>query len=133
MSTFEWTLRRKKKGGIKMHTLRDLKTQIPTLFHKTPTKINYTNTMDFIPHEENLFFIFDKSCNDFKNLYNMKGVGGYFVVNGNKSSDCQLGNNSEYYYDKYNIEIFFKVNQAKSKNKIIIRDIRKYKPHSVLL
>lgn len=38
LSTFEWALFRKKKGGIKMHTLYNLETQIPTFFHITPQR-----------------------------------------------------------------------------------------------
>ena len=66
LSTFEWALFRKKKGGIKMHTLYDLETQIPTFFHITPARVHDTKAMDVIPHEENSFYIFDRGYNDFK-------------------------------------------------------------------
>lgn len=36
LSVFEWALFRKKKGGVKIHTLYDIETQIPTFFHITP-------------------------------------------------------------------------------------------------
>ena len=36
LSVFGWALFRKKKGGIKLHTLYDIETQIPTFFHITP-------------------------------------------------------------------------------------------------
>ena len=61
LSTFEWALFRKKKGGIKMHTLYNLETQIPTLFHITPAKVHDTKAMDEIPYEENSFYIFDRA------------------------------------------------------------------------
>lgn len=57
---------RKKKGGIKMHTLYDLETQIPTFFHITPARVHDTKAMDVIPYEENSFYIFDRGYNDFK-------------------------------------------------------------------
>ena len=66
LSTFEWALFRKKKGGIKMHTLYDLETQIPTFFHITPARVHDTKAMDVIPYEENSFYIFDRGYNDFK-------------------------------------------------------------------
>ena len=66
LSTFEWARFRKRKGGIKMHTLYDLETQIPTFFHITPAKVHDTKAMDVIPYEENSFYIFDRGYNDFK-------------------------------------------------------------------
>ena len=75
LSTFEWALFRKKKGGIKMHTLYDLETQIPTFFHITPTRVRDTKAMDVIPYEENSFYIFDRGYNDFKRLHNIGSIG----------------------------------------------------------
>lgn len=39
LSAFRWALFRKKKGGVKIHTLYDLETQIPTFFHITPARV----------------------------------------------------------------------------------------------
>ena len=66
LNSFEWALFRKRKGGIKVHTLYDLETQIPTFFHITPAKVHDTKAMDVIPYEENSFYIFDRGFNDFK-------------------------------------------------------------------
>lgn len=87
LSTFEWALFRSKKGGIKMHTLYDLETQVPTFFHITTAKVNDMNAMDVIPYEENSFYIFDRGYNDFERLYNIKRIGAYFVVRGKKNND----------------------------------------------
>ena len=75
LSTFEWVLFRKKKGGIKMNTLYDLETQIPTFSHITPAKVHDTKAMDVIPYEENSFYIFDRGYNDFKRLHNIESIG----------------------------------------------------------
>ena len=66
LSVFSWALFRKKKGGIKLHTLYDIETQIPTFFHITPARNHDTRAMDAIPYEENSFYIFDRAYNDFK-------------------------------------------------------------------
>lgn len=87
LSTFEWALFRKKKGGIKMHTLYDLETQIPTFFHITPAKVHDTKAMDVIPYEENSFYIFDRGYNDFKRLHNIESIGAYFVIRGKTNND----------------------------------------------
>ena len=87
LSVFSWALFRKKKGGIKLHTLYDIETQIPTFFHITPARIHDTRAMDAIPYEENSFYIFDRAYNDFGRLFTINGVGAYFVVRGKKNND----------------------------------------------
>ena len=87
LSVFSWALFRKKKGGIKLHTLYDIETQIPTFFHITPARNHDTRAMDAIPYEENSFHIFDRAYNDFGRLFTIDGVGAYFVVRGKKNND----------------------------------------------
>ena len=41
MSLFEWAYFRKTKSGIKVHTLFDVVTQIPTYIHITEAKLHY--------------------------------------------------------------------------------------------
>lgn len=87
LSVFSWALFRKKKGGIKLHTLYDIEAQIPTFFHITPARNHDTRAMDAIPYEENSFYIFDRAYNDFGRLFTIDGVGAYFVVRGKKNND----------------------------------------------
>mgnify|MGYP005886200913 FL=1 len=87
LSVFGWALFRKRKGGIKLHTLYDIETQIPTFFHITPARIHDTRAMDAIPYKENSFYIFDRAYNDFGRLFTINGVGAYFVVRGKKNND----------------------------------------------
>ena len=87
LNVFEWALFRKKKGGIKLHTLYDIETRIPTFFHITPARQHDTKAMDVIPYEENSFYIFDRAYNDFGRLFTINGVGAYFVVRGRKNND----------------------------------------------
>ena len=87
LNVFQWALFRKKKGGVKVHTLYDIETQIPTFFHITPARVHDTKAMDVIPYEENSFYIFDRGYNDFKRLHNIESVGAYFVIRGKKNND----------------------------------------------
>lgn len=87
LSVFEWALFRKKKGGVKIHTLYDIETQIPTFFHIAPARLHDTKAMDAIPYEENSFYIFDRAYNDFGRLFTINSVGAYFVVRGKKNND----------------------------------------------
>jgi hypothetical protein len=76
-----------KKGGIKVHTLYDIETSVPTFFHITEARVNDMKAMDSIPYEENSFYIFDRGYNDFKRLYNIHNIGAYFVIRGKKNND----------------------------------------------
>ena len=87
LSAFEWAYFRKTKGGVKVHTLYDIETQIPSFFHITPAKVHDTKAMDAIPYEENSFYIFDRGYNDFQRLHNIESIGAYFVVRGKKNND----------------------------------------------
>ena len=89
LETFEWALYRKnqRKGGIKVHTLYDIETSIPTFFHITEARVHDMNAMDVIPYEEDSFYIFDRGYNDFKRLHNIEGIGAYFVVRGRNKND----------------------------------------------
>ncbi len=89
LETFKWALYRKNqgKGGVKVHTLFDIETSIPTFFHITEARVNDMNAMDSIPYEESSFYIFDRGYNDFKRLHNIEGVGAYFVVRGKRNND----------------------------------------------
>ena len=52
LETFKWALYRKNqgKGGIKVHTLYDIETSIPTFFHITEARVHDMNAMDVIPY-----------------------------------------------------------------------------------
>ena len=55
LNAFKWAIYRKNqgKGGIKVHTLYDIETSIPTFLHITEARVNDMNAMDAIPYEEN--------------------------------------------------------------------------------
>lgn len=89
LETFKWALYRKnqRKGGIKVHTLYDIETSIPTFLHITEARVHDMNAMDVIPYEENSFYIFDRGYNDFKRLHDIESIGAYLVVRGKKNND----------------------------------------------
>ena len=51
LSVFWWAKFRKKKGGIKVHTLYDVETQIPAFFHITEASVHDSKVMIEIPYE----------------------------------------------------------------------------------
>jgi hypothetical protein len=80
LSVFWWAEFQKKKGGVKMHTLYDVKTQIPSFVHITTASVNDVNAMDNIPYEKGSYYIFDRGYNDFERLYRIQRLEAWFVV-----------------------------------------------------
>jgi Transposase DDE domain/Domain of unknown function (DUF4372) len=80
LSVFWWAEFRKAKGGIKMHTLYDVKTRIPSFVYITPASVNDVNAMDQIPYEQGSYYIFDRGYNDFERLYKIHKLEAYFVL-----------------------------------------------------
>lgn len=80
LSLFWWAKFRKTKSGIKMHTLFDIATQIPTFIHITEAKVHDTNAMDEIPYEPNAYYIFDRGYFDLSRLYHINLIGSNFVI-----------------------------------------------------
>lgn len=80
LSLFQWANFRKTKAGIKVHTLFDVVTQIPTYVHITEAKIHDVNAMDDIPYEPYAFYIFDKGYYDLARLYKINIIDSFFVI-----------------------------------------------------
>jgi len=80
LNVFWWAKFRKAKGGIKLHTLYDITTQIPAFVHITSATVNDVNAMDVIPYESEAFYIFDRGYIDFTRLFKITNHSSYFVI-----------------------------------------------------
>lgn len=80
LSIFWWAKFRKHKGGIKLHTLYDVKTSIPSFLYITNASVHDVNIMDIIPYEEGSFYVADKGYTDFLRLYKIHTNGSFFVT-----------------------------------------------------
>ena len=80
LSIFWWAEFRKHKGGIKLHTLYDVKTSIPSFLHITNASVHDVNIMDIIPYEAGSFYVADKGYIDFLRLYKIHTNGSFFVT-----------------------------------------------------
>jgi len=80
LNVFWWAKFRKAKGGIKLHTLYDIVTQIPAFIHITAATVNDVNAMDFIPYESQAYYIFDRGYIDYTRLFKITLLSAYFVV-----------------------------------------------------
>ncbi len=85
LSVFWWAKFRKSKGGIKVHTLYDIETQIPTFFHITEASLHDSKVMKEIPYEVDSYYIFDRAYNNFKMLFKINQIGAFFVIRAKKN------------------------------------------------
>ena len=85
LSVFWWARFRKHKGGIKVHTLYDVETQVPAFFHITEAAVHDSKVMSVIPYETGSYYVFDRGYNDFKQLYRIEEIGSYFVIRAKKN------------------------------------------------
>jgi hypothetical protein len=80
LSVFWWAEFRKTKAGIKIHTLYDIKTSIPSFLFISNAKVHDVNILDIIPLEIRSFYIVDKAYIDYKRLYRIHSNGSFFVT-----------------------------------------------------
>jgi hypothetical protein len=90
LSVFWWAKFRKKKGGIKVHTLYDVETQIPAFFHITEASVHDSTVMKEIPYESGSYYIFDRAYNHFKMLYRIHQIKAFFVVRAKKNLQYKM-------------------------------------------
>ena len=85
LSVFGWAKFRRHKGGIKVHTLFDVETQVPAFIHITNAKPHDVTAMDEIPYEPGSYYVFDRAYNHYKRLYHIHSADSYFVVRAKKN------------------------------------------------
>lgn len=68
------------KGGMKLHTLYDVKRQIPVMNLLTDHLVSDCTMMEHIPYVPNSFYVFDKAYVSTPQLYNINTSGAFFVV-----------------------------------------------------
>ena len=90
LSIFWWAKFRSTKGGLKLHTLYDITTQIPAFVHITPASVHDMNAMDVIPYEHDAYYIFDRGYMDFARLYNITRHSAYFVIRAKRNLKLEI-------------------------------------------
>ena len=80
LSIFSWAKYKRNKGAIKLHTLLDLRGNIPSFIEITDGKTHDINILDNIVIEIGAFYIMDKAYIDFKRLFKINKVLAFFVV-----------------------------------------------------
>jgi len=80
LSLFPWAKFRKHKGGIKLHTLLEVQTSIPTFIYLTAAKVHDVNILDVLIPEAGAFYVMDRGYVDFARLYLLHLSNSFFVT-----------------------------------------------------
>jgi hypothetical protein len=80
LSVFPWAPFRSAKAAIKLHTLLDLRGNIPSFIHISDGKLHDVNILDQIIPEAGAFYIMDRGYLDFTRLHRLHQAGSFFVT-----------------------------------------------------
>ena len=80
LSLFPWALFRTTKSAVKMHTLLDLRGNIPSFIHISDGKLGDVNVLDILELESGAIYVMDRGYLDFERLYLMHRAQAFFVT-----------------------------------------------------
>jgi hypothetical protein len=80
LSLFPWARFRKHKGAVKLHTVLDLRGNIPTIVIITHGKVHDVHLLDQLAFEPGAFYVMDRGYVDFERLYNISLASAFFVT-----------------------------------------------------
>ena len=80
LSIYWWAKMHHGKGGVKLHTLYDVKTDIPAFVVITDAALHDSQVMGLIPYEKDSFYVFDRAYMDTKMLCLIHKREAFFVV-----------------------------------------------------
>jgi len=89
LALFPWAEFRKAKGAVKLHTLLDLRGNIPTVVIITHGKVHEVKILDQLSFEAGAFYVMDRGYLDFRRLYKLHRAAAFFVTRARKGFDFQ--------------------------------------------
>ena len=89
LSPFPWALFRSTKAAVKMHTLLDLRGNIPRFIHISDGKLHDVNILDQVIPQTAAFYVMDRGYIDRARLHRLHQAGSFFVTRAKKNMDAQ--------------------------------------------
>jgi len=80
LKLFPWALFRRRKAGIKAHTMLDVKSGIPVFLCVSNAKMHDVWFLDQVVYQPGAFYIVDKGYIDFERLHKVHAAGAFFVT-----------------------------------------------------
>ncbi|MDA3934212.1 MAG: IS4 family transposase [Gammaproteobacteria bacterium] len=89
LSLFPWAPFRSTKAAVKMHTLLDLRGNIPSFIHISDGKVHDVNVLDLMIPEPAAIYIMDRAYLDFERLFTLHNAGAFFITRAKANSDLR--------------------------------------------
>jgi hypothetical protein len=89
LSLFPWAPFRSAKAAIKLHTLLDLRGNIPAFIHISDGKTHEVNVLDMLTFEPGAFYVMDRGYLDFGRLFTLHQAGAFFVTRAKRGMDAR--------------------------------------------
>ena len=89
LSVFSWAPFRSTKAAIKLHTLLDLRGNIPSFLHISDGKLHDVNVLDLLLPEPGAFYVMDRGYIDFERLHHFHEAGSFFVTRAKSNLKAQ--------------------------------------------
>ncbi|OGC22979.1 hypothetical protein A2291_00815 [candidate division WOR-1 bacterium RIFOXYB2_FULL_42_35] len=86
LALFPWAKFRKTKAAVKLHTLLDLRGNIPTTVIITPGSVHDVKILDELTLESSAIYIMDRGYLDFGRLYAIHKTPAFFVTRAKKNT-----------------------------------------------
>jgi transposase len=88
LSLFPWAHFRSTKAAVKMHTLLDLRGNIPSFIHISDGKLHDVHALDLLLPEAGSIYVMDRGYVDFTRLYALHQAGAFFVTRAKSNLDA---------------------------------------------
>lgn len=89
LSLFPWAPFRSTKAAVKMHTLLDLRGNIPSFIHVSDGKLHDVNVLDMMIPEPAAIYVLDRAYLDFDRLFGLHEAGAFFVTRAKSNADLR--------------------------------------------
>jgi len=89
LSVISWAPFRTTKAAVKLHTLLDLRGNIPAFIHISDGKMHDVNVLDQLLPEAGAFYVMDRGYLDFERLFRLHSAGSFFVTRGKSNLNAQ--------------------------------------------
>lgn len=89
LTVFPWAPFRTTKAAVKLHTLLDLRGNIPTFIHISDGKMHDVRVLDQLIPEAGAFYVMDRGYLDFERLFRLHSAGSFFVTRGKSNLKAQ--------------------------------------------
>jgi len=90
LKLFTWAEGKYSRGAVKVHTLLDLRGNIPTYILITDGKYHDSNVLDILPVQSDAIYVMDKAYIDFAALFNIHNAGAFFISRAKVTLDYSI-------------------------------------------